>query len=1115
MFYIYTGQRVIVINKVTGSIEASILVGQTGYLAGFEATIEKTHKLAFDIARNFIYCANEDDELLVINCNTNEIVPELTITCLYPLYGSFINYNQDLDLIYWVQNRAHIDEESHLIAIDPEYMEAAASFATGSGHRITDITFNDQNNYLLLSTEDYETYSGSVHLLDPLILTTYDEEIFQRKVDMLLFVKELNRLSCLTKGYSGNMLEAFTINLETHQLSGLPSFSIFNFPLYDCSGYCYNYDSGYAYFSGKGLIDNKLVIIDFTSLGSPIVAQHQLAGVKQVLYSESNNRVYSSGESLTRLNGFQIEEEISIKGLTNHLIQAGDQVVISNIDGSSCQSYSLSLDPLHHIQLGDAVLKGVLNSTWQKIYWVSNTTKNPESFVTVLNLSDNSVFPITIGGGIRDLTYHSGSEKLIVSNWYGTEHQLTIIDGQTNNPQILPSGNINILHSGENFCTYLGGGNLLSYLDMTSFTIHDIQNNLSQPYFIWGFVNNKFGNCIVLAVENYSCKLLEIDNTTNQVIGTYPFQINPLEHNGLKYNDLKNELYLLSGTSVTIVDASNYSIIETLYTPSEVTVKNCHFSQRNNRLIITDAPGNSSRILFYDATTFEFLNEIQFTPNEIILSSIYNSHNDLLYVHTLRYDWDLTFKNEIRVRSYRISDFELHSNTYLEQNHVKNSWISNSKERMVLGEDGRKLYIPNMGLGNISIVECASDQIVLKPETINWISFPRLERDNNDPVLAQPVLENIDPFPDHLSMTNLPPQEEEKVSIEYANNQWIPSGLTHIQSTRGYKLETSNTELSFLRMEGTQLDPAYPLTIYEGFSNWVGYYPTWSQDPFDALAEALDDLTLIIHHDWACIKEWGPIQNPEPYWICANGKKPLKYGDMLILETDQDVTFQWGGSSAGGYHDMPLTEYYSYTEKADYTPIFIDLDSTDNPVEIGAFIADSCIGATVVEEGDTLVMIRGYMPDDTAGEIAFEEYYGTTKSASGRIDQYYVLNTNTYVREKRVIHSGDNKKYYHVSFEKEEMAANEISPLALSIYPNPCMEYSRIGFYIPEPSKVNFEIMDIFGRKISETIMGDLMAGHYTELLGDIHPKSITPGIYLLRMSACGTAATKKFIINR
>lgn len=1120
MYYIYTGQKIIVVNKTSGSIEYAIPVGQTGYLAGCKATIEKTHKLAFDHSRNYIYCANEDDELLVINCNSNEVLTGSTLTSLYPLYGSFLYYNPDIDLIYWVQNTAHIDEESYLSAIDPTTMTPMAAFETGNGQRITDFTFNDQNDFLVISTEDYESHSGSLFLFDPADLQNYDEEVFMtRKVKGLLFINEFNRIYCFTRSNSESILEAYTINEETNQLMNLTAFTISDFPLINCRSACYSSADHLAYFAGEESIGYKLVIINYTSTTLPIVEQYLLSEVRQVLYSQYANRVFCAGENLHKIYGSQIEDDISLNGLANHLIETGDQLAVSNIDGSSCQSYSYSLELIHHIQLGDAIQEGILNSTYQKIYWISAKSMNPESFVSIQNLADNSIISVSIGPGITDMDYHNGTEQLVVSNWYGPEHQLTIINGQTNDHQTVPSGVINVLHAGENNSTYLGGGNYLAYIEMTNYSINQITNNLSVPYQIWDFETTANGNCVALALENsiYGCKLIEIDKNNNQVIGTHPFQVIPLENNGLYYNTQKNQLYLLSDISVSIIDASSYSILGTINIPSGNVVESCQYSARQDRLIIIDNPGNSSRILFYDASRFDLLYEIAFATNEIILSAAYNPVNDLLYLHTLRYDWDMTFNNEIRVRSYRVSDFQMDQDIYLEQNHIKNSWVCSQKERMAFDDNGDKLYIPNLGLGNISIIQCASDQILLKPETINWISFPRLDRDNNDPVLAQPVLENIDPFPDHLSMTNLPPQEEEEITIEYTNNQWIVSGLTHIQSTRGYKLETSNTELSFLPMEGTQLDPAYPISIYEGYENWVGYYPTWQQDPFDALADVLDELTLIKHHDWACVKEWGyipPDGNLKPYWICWN-KKPLKYADMVVLETTEDVTFQWGDGASGPNHDMLSTEYFSFDEKPDYTPIFIDLDSTDNPLEIGAFIADSCIGASVVEEGDTLVMIRGYMPDDTAGEITFQEYYGATKSASGSIGDYYVLNTERHVREKRIIHSGENKKYYHVSFKNDNSKVEMINPLILSVYPNPYQDHSRIDYFIPRSSRVKFEIIDVFGRKVSETLTGDMAAGHYTMMLEDMNTNSIPAGIYLVRMSACGNTVIKKILINR
>ena len=286
-----------------------------------------------------------------------------------------------------------------------------------------------------------------------------------------------------------------------------------------------------------------------------------------------------------------------------------------------------------------------------------------------------------------------------------------------------------------------------------------------------------------------------------------------------------------------------------------------------------------------------------------------------------------------------------------------------------------------------------------------------------------------------------------------------------------------------------------------------------------ALAEVLDELTLIRHHDWACVKEWyymPPDGNLEPCWVCSK-RKPLNYTDMLILECSQDVTFQWGDASSSDYQDMSQPEYYSYAEKQDYTPIFIDLDTNDHPLEIGAFVEDSCIGAVVVDQEDSLVMIRGYMPGDTSGTISFEKYYGTTKSTPDRINEYFVLNPKTHFHEKRAIRSHENRNYYHVSLKKDEDQLNSlINPLILIIQPNPNTGSCILEYVIPTESKVLIDVFDLYGRKYtSSQSESTLPSGNYSVSLHDLVKHTLSPGVYMVRISAGGNSATQKLIITK
>jgi len=1120
LFYIYTGQKIIFVNKTIGIIVGAITVGQTGYFIGFHSIIEKTHKLVFDHSRNYIYCANEDDKLLVIDCNNNQIIHEFS--SLDPLIGSFLYYNPDLDRLYWAQNSVHIIGNTCLVGINLSSMSTFGPYDIASGHIIFDVTFCHQNDYLALSTSSKEGHNGYVSLLDPLDLSEFDSYNFgSYDATKLLYIDEANRLYCISQNNSNSCLDAFLINPYTNQLNYISNYSINDFPVFGSESSCYiGNNIHYAYFVGKTTTgDFKLVIVDYTrqNTNSPIVAELILPHVDQVLCSPSNDRVYCSGYNLYKIYGSDIENSVSVNGVSNHLIHAGDdQIVLSNLEANSIDSYSLSLELIHQVHLGDDILKGVLNPTWQKNYWIQDFSPESETFLSIQNLSDNSFTSIAIGRAIYDLAYHAGSEKLVVSNHDYMESQITVVDGHTDQFQVISTDQVNLFQPGENNYTYLGGWNVLEFMNMSDYTIGQIQNNgLTSPYEIRDFALLKDGNCIALAYEDgiWGCKLLEIDHNSNQIIGSHSYQILPSNYsNALFYNKVKNQIYLLSDYSVTIINPSNFSVVETIYLSE--TIRECQYSPRNDRLIIVFL---EPIIQFYNASTYEFLHEIQFPVEDHIIATYYNQVNDMVYLHMFHYDINY-YKNQIRLYSYRCDDFELSSDIYLQENFVKDLFPISPTEKMVFDESSNYLYIPNQGLGNISIVQCSKDEIALQPRVWNWLSFPRLEREDNNPVPAQNVLLNIDPFPPYLQMTNLPPQSYEEENIEY--HTWTPhwtGDLNEIYSTRGYKLETSNTYVSYLSMEGTQLDPAYPLTIYAGYQNWVGYYPTWQQDPFAALADVLDELTLIKHHDWVCVKVWGyipPRGNLEPYWICCN-TKPLKYADMLILECSEDVTFQWGGASSGGNHELPKSDYYSYTEEPDYTPIFIELDTSDHPLEIGAFIADSCIGAAVVEELDSMVMIRGYMPDDSSGIVTFEKYYGAEKSASDRIDEYYVLNNTTNVREKRAINSRENKKYYLVSFKNEINSISWINPLILDLNPNPCPGSCKIDYFIPWESDVTFEVFDVYGRKLNTFLTENEQAGNYSIQWGKLFLDTSTPGIYLIRMSACGNAITKKAIITK
>jgi len=324
------------------------------------------------------------------------------------------------------------------------------------------------------------------------------------------------------------------------------------------------------------------------------------------------------------------------------------------------------------------------------------------------------------------------------------------------------------------------------------------------------------------------------------------------------------------------------------------------------------------------------------------------------------------------------------------------------------------------------------------------------------------------------------------------------------------------------------LDPNVTVNVSPNeHENWEGYWLYQSQSPFDAIPdEVLDQLTYMEAQDWACMKRTGSYKdNQQPTWICSVhtgtgqiGKVSLDYGDMVILESGASVSisFQWLSTSNPPEEKIkPNVEYYQFTEQLDYTSFFIELDSTENPQEIAAFVEDSCVGATSVLPEDTIVLVAGYM-EGMEGEVTFEEYYGSEKSTMPPIQSYLVnsLDTDTWV--KRTIQTAERQGYYLLSFKKqEEENVPEVVEL-FSIWPNPVTTSINCQFEIETDALVSLELLDVTGRALVQWLNEFLSEGGHRfrfDLTASAGNK-LKPGIYFIRFKAGVKMETKKLIVK-
>jgi hypothetical protein len=117
---------------------------------------------------------------------------------------------------------------------------------------------------------------------------------------------------------------------------------------------------------------------------------------------------------------------------------------------------------------------------------------------------------------------------------------------------------------------------------------------------------------------------------------------------------------------------------------------------------------------------------------------------------------------------------------------------------------------------------------------------------------------------------------------------------------------------------------------------------------------------------------------------------------MVVLRAISDIDdFQWSINGRPPYvAPDPGPVYYSYTLKADYTPIVIALDTTSGITEIGAFINDTCVGASVVQPGDTVVVLNAYMDGLTGDSVYFEQHSPMKSLSEDRRRPAYSLMDN-------------------------------------------------------------------------------------------------------------------------
>ena len=823
-----------------------------------------------------------------------------------------------------------------------------------------------------------------------------------------------------------------------------------------------------------------------------------------------------------------------------------NEVFITDLNTPSTDAIKLNHeDLLDNTAIGSIVYNPILNQIL--------IAKNSESG-GILTLDAENSTPMetqslaNIGPFVKEMLISPKGLLYVMLNSRNTDPVIKIFDAKSINYEEINTGGLSIdIFEQNDFTTYNADFCYNPYND-SAYAIITANNTTYDPYFTsknntsanWKVepLRPFFRSVLINADRQQDFVLLDNIHMARQIICPSPDEI-PQEYKG--------ELIINAGFTDALI--GNYLSGLLLYdcatdnvlTNTERNYNQINYSSSNQKIYGFEGKqilDESAHISNFFQTSYSPLPEEIPNPEQIghydgqVLNIFANQYDNKLYIQT-KVDETRLGDDPMKLLVYDMDDLSILPEVDLENRGYYVELDQNAEALHYyypttfpyVDPYTNNIFLPNGGHSSVSVVGFeANEPLYLDPTVWNWVSFPRTKvpyPTNSVTVMT----DNIQPFQVFQSdLYNLPFGEENgiEISMTYLDQTgWqTTGGLDEIYNVNGYKLSIDKDHLAErqLFLEGTVIPPNTSISedLNTGKDNWVGYWLYETQDVFDALADYEPDLTIIRAEKWTCFKD-DQIYGPEAPWVCDTKNPFVKYGEMLIIRTGVNITnFQWNHSGNPPESQSEASpEYFTFSPTDDYTPILIELDSTDLPQEIGAFIGDSCVGATVVNEGDTIVAMRTYLNAVEGDSVIFEKYYGT-KSTNHKVGTYFVYNKEKGMHEKRVINPKERKGYIRVSFKTPDNSyLNEQGDFQLRVFPNPTNGVVKLEYYLDKDASVTIKVFDINGKIMQSLDIKKAKGKHNTTIdLATPFGNKPNPGIYLLQLSTGRETVIQKIVVE-
>ena len=1082
VIYCFGTHEILVIDPGTGDVTNTIDLFDAGnfYVNGLLTRVPVNKFITGDTENSRLYCADATNHLYFIDMSTNAIFATDQMSDISDQLSTSVVVNTNDTIVYWMVNSWDGTNGTTIRA----YNSITGAFLT---QRVFTAQINDmayENGGLFI------TYDGDFLKLNPQTLQTTNTYTDTNKEYQIISNLNLNEIAVSYKyntGFSQQSCQLFsTTNLSLLQeVAPGPTGGVFkDIVYYESQSGGNTYQNLYIlYFSGGNDFFYR-----WLKTGSQYVYQDYI-GVNELyankmFVNDDEDCVYVGGKDIGKidLTNYTMSLNNNLDGCYSYDLAVKAQGVSDDIFSANPieGTYSLVSSNLINVKTNQTAFKtnsGCYNPTNNKAYFINSQVDYDESGIAIVNCSTNELIDILpLGKYLTQAVYHESTNKVFVAS--KKDMEIYVINGQTNQlvSTITFTGLVNhieqIFNTGDEIVCKAWGKVFLINPSTYTYTTLTLPTGF-QSYDCRKMVLNESEDELYLMLSDGYTKIVTINLSTSTIDQSYSLTI--LNGYDMEYNHELDEVYLANLTLpyFYVMDPSDFSIIETIdYTNenlfSTLEIEVDYFRHKAFLTCAQDITNTENYLAIIDLDDYSFTYS---TLDDVKSALAFNHLNERFFHNKL-----VENQNGLSEVTFGVTrGYNNDSQDDISSDNLLNRPYSIGRQyddlKPVVNTESNKIYWPNADFSNISVVDAYTDRLTLQTGW-NWLSFPRLERADNDPAEVIPVLSTINYFPD----VELELIENGVNYLRFFNDEWY-GNLLEVISTDGYQLDLdilSDDEAPKMNLYGAILDPETPITLSVG-ENWVGYFIEDAQMPLDAIpASVLQYVTQIKAQYWTMIHNI----NNDPEWRYKGHVTPIQYGDMVKISVNQQCTLVWNQPLAAAEEMLALeTEYFEFEEQADYLPLFVETDSTSDIQEIAVLANGVVKGAAVRQQGDTLTQVSAYLEGVAPGTpLTFETWEGY-KSAPAQKTGYAVYNPARKAWEPRTLYHGEHANYHVVSLKAVAAEVSSLAEAEVSCTPNPFNSETTFTIRMDQAARVSLTIRDMNGRTVATLLNSRMPEG--------------------------------------